>query len=85
MLHGVEGESAEIVRRYDMGLTFEPENSVALSECLVKLSQEGSLRERFRANCRRAAAAYDRQALAMSMLELLETTVRNGGHALEGH
>ncbi len=74
VLHGVEGESAELVRSEDIGLTFEPENAAALCTGLIRLAEDGALRNRLRANCADAAKKYDRQALAREMLAVLEQT-----------
>lgn len=74
VLHGVEGESAELVRSEDIGLTFEPENAAALCAGLFRLAEDGALRHRLRANCAGAARRYDRQALARQMLAVLEQT-----------
>ncbi len=74
VLHGVEGESAELVRSEDIGLTFEPENAAALCDALIRLAEDGALRNRLRANCAGAAKRYDRQALARKMLAVLVQT-----------
>ena len=61
--------------RAGVGLTFEPENAAELCDALVRLAEEGTLRERQRANCAGAARKYDRRALAKKMLAVLEQTV----------
>ena len=38
VLHGVAGESADIVEREDIGLVFEPENVEALCDGLLRLA-----------------------------------------------
>ncbi|MEM7429579.1 MAG: glycosyltransferase family 4 protein, partial [Pseudomonadota bacterium] len=63
VLHGVEGESAEIVREANAGLPFEPENAGELAGLLLKLSQNRRLRKDLRANCLASAPAYDRVQL----------------------
>lgn len=84
VLHGVEGESAGIVEREDVGLTFEPQNADALCDALRRVSTDDVLRERLRANGPRAARGYDRTALAASMLAVLERTARRTGPASAG-
>jgi len=42
VLHGVEGESAEIVEENRVGLTFEPENAHQLVERLEQLGNDTS-------------------------------------------
>ena len=75
VLHGVEGESAEIVRKEEVGLTIEPENPTALMEGLLKMHADTSLMGELRQNGPTAAHRYDRQVLASKMLEHLEHIV----------
>jgi glycosyltransferase involved in cell wall biosynthesis len=76
VLHGVEGESADIVVEHGIGLTFEPENPRHLVEQLHRLHGERALRERFACNGVKAVVNYDRSVLAGNMLEILERTGR---------
>lgn len=71
ILHGVEGESAEIVNRHHAGLTFEPENGQALATELRLLAGNAELRKRLAQNGRAAALHYDRAALANHMLDII--------------
>lgn len=71
LLHGVEGESAEIIRLHDIGLTFPPEDAPALVAGLKRLQLEPDLRSRMAANGPKAAMLYDRRTLAKDMLEVL--------------
>lgn len=75
VLHGVEGESAEIVRAEGVGITFEPENSVQLAELLVSLKGDSATLAAFRQRCLESAGRYDRTALALSMLEVVMGSV----------
>lgn len=78
VLHGVAGESAEIVRREGVGEVFEPENAEQLVEGLVCMRSDRSTYEKYKTNCLAAAGKYDRSALAMEMLKvLLETAADN--------
>lgn len=72
VLHGVQGESAEIVQREDVGLLFEPENSDALVAALRQLASDETLSHRLKSNGPIAARRYDRSALAGEMLSVLE-------------
>jgi glycosyltransferase involved in cell wall biosynthesis len=74
VLHGVAGESAEIVEREGVGLTFEPENSAELTEKIRLLAQDQEARRKFSLRGARAAQHYDRAYLAASMLAVLEQT-----------
>ncbi len=76
VLHGVQGESAEIVRRECVGLMFESENSGALIQVLQSLAGDRSMQNRFKENGPNAAARYDRAALAKNMLKIIENLSR---------
>lgn len=71
VLHGVEGESADIVLRHEIGLPFEPENPVDLADKIRALHDDSPMRERLAANGPPAAAIYDRKILASAMLAVL--------------
>ncbi|ACV36511.1 glycosyltransferase family 4 protein [Accumulibacter sp.] len=71
VLHGVAGESADIVRMEDVGIAFEPENSAQLVLYLKLLRQDRQAYEHYRSNCFVAAEKYDRKILAVKMVELL--------------
>ena len=71
LLHGVEGESAEIVQSHDIGLTFPPENAPALVAGLKRLRTDPALRNRLSGNGTKAALVFDRRTLAKDMLEVL--------------
>ncbi len=73
ILHGVAGESAEIVEKEGVGLVFEPENNVMLCEKLIQLKKNSDLYSRLQAQCLRAAMRYDRSKLAGKMLGILES------------
>ena len=75
ILHGVMGESADIVETEDVGLLFEPQNSVALVRQLKKLATDKILTERLKLNGPIAAKKYDRKTLARQMLSLLEELI----------
>ncbi len=75
VLHGVEGESAEIVKGEDVGLLFEPENASSLCAGIRQLIGEPGLLAKFRRNGRSAAEHYDRRKLAAEMLRHLEGVV----------
>lgn len=72
VLHGVAGESAEIIKRERVGLIFEPENAADLCDNLMRLYRDRTLYENFRKNCIAAADKYDRSNLATQMLSILQ-------------
>lgn len=72
ILHGVEGESAEIVEANGAGLLFEPENAEELYHKLVKLKNDSMRYEQIKEKALIASKKYDRRALALEFLELLK-------------
>jgi glycosyltransferase involved in cell wall biosynthesis len=72
VLHGVEGESAGIVTREDVGLLFEPENHEALVNGLRRLADDPNLHARYKANGPLGAKHYERSSLAGQMLQILK-------------
>jgi glycosyltransferase involved in cell wall biosynthesis len=76
VLHGVAGESAEIVRDEGVGIVFEPENAAELLEHLRFLQRDCSAYEGYRAHCMEAAKKYDRTVMAREMLEMLTQLTR---------
>jgi glycosyltransferase involved in cell wall biosynthesis len=75
VLHGVEGESAEIVKSEEAGETFEPENPRQLADALIRLAGEPETLARYRIKALEAAPRYDRKKLALQMLNVFRATV----------
>lgn len=82
ILHGVSGESADLVRREDVGLVFESDKSDQLLTSLRRLYDDSELLLRLRNRCIEAASNYDRARLANVMLEMLEDVVEGEKDAL---
>lgn len=76
VLHGVQGESAAIVEREDVGLLFEPENPEELLNGLRRLADDQRLLGRFKVNGPLGARRYDRSVLAYKMLRVLKEHAR---------
>jgi len=74
VLHGVRGESAEIVEGERAGLTFEPENAAELHDQLLKLADDREFAAELGRNGLAAASKYDRKHLASRMLQIIENT-----------
>jgi len=74
VLHGVMGESAEIVENNQMGFVFEPENEQQLYELLIKLKENTDIYQRFQKQAIKASKKYDRSVLASQFLKLLSGT-----------
>lgn len=79
VMHGVAGESAEIVEKNAVGVTFEPQNPEALCEGLLRMRADRSQREILSRNGPVAAAGFDRDALAMDMCQVLEKVAGSRG------
>lgn len=77
VLHGVRGESAEIVEKGQVGITFQPDNPNSLCEALCHLRDNKTRYEGFRENCLRKAKQYDRKKMAKKMLNVLLDTRKN--------
>jgi glycosyltransferase involved in cell wall biosynthesis len=77
VLHGVEGESADIVARENVGLLFEPENVAALIKAVRRLASSPDERQAISNRAQAAATRYDRRALASEMLKVLDTVARD--------
>jgi glycosyltransferase involved in cell wall biosynthesis len=75
VLHGVAGESAEIVENEGVGLVFEPENVTEFCESVMRIERDRTLLENLRARCLKAAPRYDRTGLARDMLTIIETGI----------
>ncbi len=75
VLHGVEGESADIVREHGVGIPFEPESVDELCAALQRCRSQPEELAAFRERCLAAAGCFDRKFLAMKMLGVLEEIV----------
>lgn len=76
VLHGVAGESADIVREEGVGIVFEPENAAQLVENLQFLQRDRVAYEGFQAKCLEAAKKYDRTTMARKMLGVVTQLIR---------
>ncbi len=72
VLHGVEGESADIVREHGVGIPFLPESVGELCAALERCRTNSSELAAFRERCLAAAGSFDRKFLAMKMLDVLD-------------
>jgi len=78
VLHGVEGESAEIVEREGAGLTFPPEDARTLAGHLVALAADPARLRALGEAGRGGSTRYDRATLARNMLDVLERVAAKG-------
>ena len=71
VLHGVRGESADIVLQEKIGEVFEPENAQALVDGIIKLKNNNDLYLQYKKNALNAAKKYDRKYLALEMAKAI--------------
>lgn len=71
VLHGVAGESADIVRNEGVGIVFEPENATQLIAGLMQMRCDQPAYKQYQKNCLEAAKKYDRSVLAQRMLGVI--------------
>jgi glycosyltransferase involved in cell wall biosynthesis len=83
ILHGVAGESADIVTRAGVGLLFEPEHSMQLAEKLSCLKNDRVLYNALRESCLKTSPKYERAQLAHDMLGVLKTTLSQYSRSAE--
>ena len=74
---GVEGEVADIVRRYEVGVTVEPENAKAMVDAILMLRDDPAARTIMAENGARTARRFSRPVLALSMLQAIEGVVQH--------
>ena len=76
VLHGVPGESADIVRRTGVGEVFESGNASQLVDALMRLKSDPDRHARYRAQGPIAGREYNRNDLARRMLDILRKLTR---------
>jgi glycosyltransferase involved in cell wall biosynthesis len=73
---GAEGASADLVQRYGAGLVVPPEDPEALAAALEKLRSDSALRAQLSVGALALARDFDRETLAMQMLEQIRLACR---------
>ena len=76
VLHGIPGESAEIVRRENVGDVFASGDHHQLVQVLLRIRNDRPRYEVYRQNCLQAAKRYERRELAAKMLDHIGELVR---------
>jgi glycosyltransferase involved in cell wall biosynthesis len=71
VLHGVAGESADIVVRENVGQVFESENAQQLVNGLLRMRDQPEAYASYQQNSLAAATRYNRKHLALKMLQVL--------------
>jgi UDP-N-acetylglucosamine:LPS N-acetylglucosamine transferase len=68
VLHGVLGESAEIVSRLGVGKTIAPDHPQVMAQEILHLAMNNSELQQIKEAALKAANQFDRKHLAQSML-----------------
>ncbi|MDG1516754.1 MAG: glycosyltransferase family 4 protein [Flavobacteriales bacterium] len=71
ILLGVEGESADIIQKYNAGLCFEPENKEDFLTKLNLLKEDQTVYENCQEGCLKLAKEFDRKKMAEKMRNFL--------------
>lgn len=71
ILHGVKGESRDIIETTKSGISFEPEDPNSLAAVLERLACDLALQQELSSGCIEGSKRFDRTALADDMYELL--------------
>ncbi len=72
IVHGVKGESSEIIKNRNVGLLFQPEDPMDLFNKIIYLTENTDLREKFSINGINASKNFYRRNLAIKMLNILK-------------
>jgi len=84
VLLGLAGEAADIVLGEQVGEVFEPEDAGELAAGVLRLRDDVPRFQALRANALRAAPSYERTALALTMLQSIDSLENNDETATEG-
>lgn len=74
ILHGVPGESTDIVLANKVGEEFTPEDHQSLCEAIIRMKSDAHLRMIYSENGRRVALQFERSRLASDMLNVIKRT-----------
>jgi len=75
ILLGVEGEAQQVVKRYNAGLCFDPENKADFLDKLNSIYKNKEQYTHFQKGCLDLAKAFDRRTLALKMYKVIELMV----------
>lgn len=73
ILLGVEGEAEGIIKRYNSGVCYKPEDKKDFLEKIHTLKNDTELYEKLQKGCEIMAKDFDRKALADNMLEIVRS------------
>lgn len=69
ILLGVEGESKELIEKYEVGVCFEPENKESFFNAIKKIQKLD--RESFKVNCNEMLVDFDRNNIAENLIKFI--------------
>lgn len=75
ILLGVEGESKEIIERYNAGIAYIPEDERSFLEALSEMVNDKAQYAEYQKGCEQMAHDFDRKLLADKMLEIIKSAV----------
>ena len=73
IVHGVRGESADIVKDSGCGIVFKPGNSEDLTKKIIYLKENPEEIKKLQKNCLEIAKNYNRKNLSQKMLGYIST------------
>lgn len=71
ILHGVQGESAQLVEEYGVGVVFPSDDANSLKGAIESLYSNPSISNEYKANAAKYALLFDRKQLADGMYKVL--------------
>jgi glycosyltransferase involved in cell wall biosynthesis len=74
ILLGVEGEAEAIIKKYQAGICFEPENEADFLAAVKRLKEDPEICKKLQEGCAGLARNYDRTVLAGRLLNILKQT-----------
>ncbi len=77
ILLGVEGEAEGIIKRYNSGLCFIPEDKEDFIKKVYMLKTDKKLYAKLQLGCEQMSKEFDRKALADRMLGMVKSTTLN--------
>lgn len=78
IIHGVEGESSNLIKNHKVGLTFEPQNHEDLYQKIQKIISNQNMISEYKLNAIKTAKKFDRKILAKKMyLEIKKIYEKN--------
>jgi len=79
IIHGVEGESKDIIERGSCGICIEPENEVELANAVMTLHKDHTLWQKLAGNGKKFVCThYNRDVLAGTYLDILHQVYQKG-------